>query len=201
MITTPREFMETDNAKKFLNFNDDVSTFEGEVQAGQFYERTIDGKEAYRIIYRPTCIHPAVTFSTECVGYAVDFFEQVFGAPNPLPASNQIWPWNPRACRYFYVFGKLPNLYAGYRFLWQFKSQDSSEGCTGQRQSGNCMVFRSPCSFNDFFGSMLCIYHETSVFGDNISFSADRSAVYRSMVSMLRSIYINSDYFVSAALR
>ena len=93
MITTPREFMETDNAKKFLNFNDDVSTFEGEAQAGQFYERTIDGKEAYRIIYRPTCIHPAVTFSTECVGYAVDFFEQVFGAPNPLPASNQIWPW------------------------------------------------------------------------------------------------------------
>ncbi len=92
MITTPREFMETENAKKFLNFNDDVSTFEGEAQAGQYYERTIDGKDAYRVIYRPTCIHPAVTFSTECVSYAIDFFEQVFGAPSPLPSSDQIWP-------------------------------------------------------------------------------------------------------------
>ena len=93
MITTPREFMQTDGAKRFLNFNEDASTFEGEAQANTFYERTIDGKDAKRIIYRPTCIHPAVTFSSECVGYAIEFFETVFGAPNPLPASNQIWQW------------------------------------------------------------------------------------------------------------
>ena len=85
--------MQTEGAKRFLNFNEDVSTFEGEAQANTFYERTIDGKDAKRIIYRPTCIHPAVTFSSECVGYAVDFFETVFGAPNPLPATDQVWQW------------------------------------------------------------------------------------------------------------
>ena len=93
MLTTPREFMQTEGAKRFLNFNEDVSTFEGEAQANTFYERTIDGKDAKRIIYRPTCIHPAVTFSSECVGYAVEFFETVFGAPNPLPATDQVWQW------------------------------------------------------------------------------------------------------------
>ena len=93
MLTTPREFMQTEGAKKFLNFNDDITSFEGDALANHFYEREIDEKNAYRIIYRPTCIHPAVVFSPTCVEYAVEFFDTVFGAPNPIAASNQIWQW------------------------------------------------------------------------------------------------------------
>ena len=85
--------MQTEGAKKFLNFNDDIASFEGDALANHFYERSIDGKNAYRIIYRPTCIHPAVVFSPTCVGYAVEFFDTVFGTPNPIAASNQIWQW------------------------------------------------------------------------------------------------------------
>ena len=92
MLTTPKQFLETEGAQRFLNFNEDVSTFEGPAEAGKYYTRDFDGKTALRVIYRPTCIHPAVTFSTECVGYAIDFFENTLGASNPLPAQNQLWP-------------------------------------------------------------------------------------------------------------
>lgn len=93
MLTTPREFMETEGAKRFLNFNEELSSFEGDAKANELYHRKVDGKDAYRVIYRPTCIHPMVTFSSLCVGYAVDFFETTLGAPNPIPASNQLWHW------------------------------------------------------------------------------------------------------------
>lgn len=92
MLTTPKQFLETEGAQRFLNFNEDVSTFEGPAEGGKYYTRDFDGKTALRVIYRPTCIHPAVTFSGECVGYAIDFFEQTLGAPNALPAQDQIWP-------------------------------------------------------------------------------------------------------------
>lgn len=91
MLTTPKQFMETEGAKRFLNFNEDASTFAGEAVGGQYYTRDFDGETAYRVIYRPTCIHPAVTFSGECVGYAIDFFETTLGAPNPIASSDQIW--------------------------------------------------------------------------------------------------------------
>lgn len=92
MLTTPKEFMETDGAKKFLNFNEDADAgFTAE--KNQYYTRDFDGQEAVRVIYRPTCIHPAVTFSSECAGYAIDFFETTLGAERPLDASDQIWQW------------------------------------------------------------------------------------------------------------
>lgn len=92
MITTPKQFMETDNAKRFLNFNEDPEA--GFVaKAAKHYTRTFDGKDSLRVIYRPTCIHPAVTISSECAGYAVDFFETTLGAPRPLAPSDQIWQW------------------------------------------------------------------------------------------------------------
>ena len=92
MLTTPKQFMETDGAKKFLNFNEEPDAgFTAE--AAKYYTRNIDGKDAVRVIYRPTCIHPAVTFSAECAGYAIDFFETTLGAPRPLAASGQVWQW------------------------------------------------------------------------------------------------------------
>lgn len=90
MLTNPVAFMETDGAKKFLNFNEDG--FASIAEGGKYYTRDFDGKTAYRVIYRPNMIHPLVAFSTTCVGYAVDFFDTTLGAPKPLPASDQIWP-------------------------------------------------------------------------------------------------------------
>jgi hypothetical protein len=92
-ISLPRDFIKTEQAKQFLNFNDNPTGFNGTPEAAKIYERTISGTKAYRVIYTPKMIHPWVTFSKISVGYAVDFFETVFGAPNPLPNNSQIWQW------------------------------------------------------------------------------------------------------------
>lgn len=90
MLTTPAQFMDTDGAKKFLNFNE--VGFKGKAKANQFYTKNINGTTAHRIIYRPNCIHPIVPYSTECVGYAIDFFDTSLGSPVNINAGNQIWP-------------------------------------------------------------------------------------------------------------
>lgn len=93
MLTPPIQFMQTEGAKKFLNFNQDPSTFQGTPEAGKYYEKTIGGETAYRVIYRPNMVHPAVTFSSACVSYALDYFQKTLGEPTPIPASNQVWQW------------------------------------------------------------------------------------------------------------
>lgn len=146
MLTTPREFMETDAAKKFLNFNDDVSTFEGEAQANQLYTRNIDGKDAYRIIYRPTCIHPAVVFSSSCVSYAIDFFETTLGAPNQIAASSQIWQWktvfNAIGLVGFFLFvASFPICLLNTNFFGTLKVKDKMEAPAIPDRTGKIWFF------------------------------------------------------------
>ncbi|MEG1857991.1 MAG: hypothetical protein RR216_04570, partial [Pseudoflavonifractor sp.] len=90
--SAPKDFIHTEEAKNFLNFNDGSASFSGEPVAGQLYQRTIDGQDAYRVIHTPTMIHPWVPFSAKCVQYGVDFFETTLGAPNPLPSSSLVAP-------------------------------------------------------------------------------------------------------------
>lgn len=85
----PRDFLKSDDAKNFVSFNKGVQAMTQDVQAGQYYENG----DAFRVIYQPNCTHPWVHFSAESVGNGVNFFEKVLGAPNPLPASNQVWQW------------------------------------------------------------------------------------------------------------
>lgn len=91
MLTNPKQFLETEGAKRFLNFNEDG--FEGVAEGGKYYQKDFDGKTAYRVIYRPTVIHPLVTYSPACVSYALDFFELTLGAPRFLESDNQVWQW------------------------------------------------------------------------------------------------------------
>ena len=93
MLTTPKQFLTTDGAKKFLNFNEDPSTFQGPAVGGKYYTKTFSGKESLRVIYRPTCIHPLVPFNTGTVGDGLDFFNKTLGDPAPLSPSSQVWPW------------------------------------------------------------------------------------------------------------
>ncbi len=46
-----------------------------------------------RIIYTPPIIHPWSHFSARSTQCNIDFFQQVFGSPNPIDAANQIWQW------------------------------------------------------------------------------------------------------------
>lgn len=91
MLTNPKQFLETEGAKKFLNFNEDG--FEGVAEGGKYYTKDFDGETAYRVIYRPTVIHPLVTYSPTCVSYALDFFDLTLGSPRSIDSGNQIWLW------------------------------------------------------------------------------------------------------------
>ena len=82
----PRDYLTTDDAKNFVNFNQGAEGM-SDVVAGQYYTQG----DNFRVIYQPGCTHPWVHFSGTCVGYGVQFFEDAFGAPSPLPASSQVW--------------------------------------------------------------------------------------------------------------
>ena len=89
--TVPGEYINTDYAQSFLNFGTDPATGE-KMESSTFYKKNIDGVSASRIIYNPYQIHPWNHVSTECAADGIEFFEETLGAPNPISASNQIWP-------------------------------------------------------------------------------------------------------------
>lgn len=93
LTSVPRDFIGSDQARWFLGFGEDSSAFSGTPEAGKYYTKTIDGVETQRVIYTPNITHAMVPFSKTASSEVVDFFDSVFGAPNPIPSSDQIWPW------------------------------------------------------------------------------------------------------------
>lgn len=93
ILTPPKDYINTDHAQSFLNFGIDPATG-GEVRESyHIYKQDVDGVEASRVIYNPVQIHPWNHFSKTCVTSGIEFFENAFGAPNPIAATNQIWQW------------------------------------------------------------------------------------------------------------
>ncbi len=89
---TPREFINSDDAKSFLSF-EGVAPISGDAVAGNYYTADIDGVEASRVIYTPGFTHPREHFSKTSVAYMLEFFEKAFGEPIEIPATNQVWPF------------------------------------------------------------------------------------------------------------
>lgn len=87
----PREFINSQDADTFLSYQGQ-QPLESAPEAGTYYTATIDGKETARVIYTPAITHPHEHFSTECVGYMIEFFDTALGQPIELDASNQVWP-------------------------------------------------------------------------------------------------------------
>ena len=84
---SPRDFLMTDDAKNFVNFNNGP---EGpDVVSGQYYENG----DAFRVIYQMSSTHPWVHFSKRAVAFGVDFFEKAFGTPITIDKNNQAWQW------------------------------------------------------------------------------------------------------------
>jgi dienelactone hydrolase len=80
----PRDYIDTPNAQSFLNYGSEG----GDVrEADTVYT---DGG-GMRVIYTPAEIHPWAHFSAESVGYAVEFFEEALGAPEPIAPEAQLW--------------------------------------------------------------------------------------------------------------
>lgn len=87
-MIVPREFLKSADAKNFVNFNNGADGMD-DVVAGQYYKQG----DAFRVIYQLNCTHPWVHFSKSAVECGIQFFEDAFGAPNPIKAGDQVWQW------------------------------------------------------------------------------------------------------------
>ena len=85
-------FMNTPDAQSFLHFGENPDGLDTR-QADTMYRQEVDGREAVRVIYRTKNIHAWSHFSATVTAATISFFEEVFGAPNPIASSDQVWQW------------------------------------------------------------------------------------------------------------
>lgn len=90
-VSLPRDYIDSDYAQSFLRFGEDPAGFADDRESGVFYRQRVEGAEALRVIYNPWEIHPWNHFSPGTAAMGIEYWEESFGAPNPIPASNQIW--------------------------------------------------------------------------------------------------------------
>ncbi|MDR1251373.1 MAG: alpha/beta hydrolase [Treponema sp.] len=90
--TVPREFINNSNAQSFLWFGTDPAS-KANREAGTVYRQNVSGSEAMRVIYNPAITHAWSLFSKRSTAATIAFFDEALKAPNPIPASSQIWQW------------------------------------------------------------------------------------------------------------
>ncbi len=64
---------------------------EDTIQVGKLYGDIAAGTA--RKLYQPSMIHPRVHFSTEAIGYAMEWMQATLTGGKQLDPSDQIWPW------------------------------------------------------------------------------------------------------------
>ena len=62
-----------------------------EVELGKYYGSK--EKNSLRVIFNEPVLHPFQPYNFEATRNQLDYFEKVFGAPNPINSNNQIWHW------------------------------------------------------------------------------------------------------------
>ena len=85
----PKDYIYTENAKSFLAFGQEPSTFEGTPEYNRWYTKEIDGKTTYHGIFQSNEIHSWSVVSSQSCGYVIDFLQMVMPAPNPIESSSQ----------------------------------------------------------------------------------------------------------------
>lgn len=90
LVSAPRDYIHTTEAQAFLHFGTDPEGAE-ERDAYTSYTESIDGEESIRRIDNAEEIHPWATFSATAAHDIVVFFDEAFGAPNPIDPGSQTW--------------------------------------------------------------------------------------------------------------
>jgi len=88
-LNAPKDYIYTENAKSFLAFGEDPSTFTETPEYNRFYTKEIDGKTTYHGIFQSNEIHSWSVVSPQSCGYVIDFLDLVMPASNPIPSSDQ----------------------------------------------------------------------------------------------------------------
>ena len=61
------------------------------VELGKYYGSK--EKNSLRVFFNEPVLHPFQPYNFEATSNQLDYFEKVFGAPNPINSYNQIWHW------------------------------------------------------------------------------------------------------------
>ena len=92
MPVSPQQFLSSNEAKSFVSFGQEPSVFkDSEVIPGHTYTTDMNGKQVIRRITKANEIHPKPQGGAGSVAAVVDFFQDVFVAPNYLVGGMQIW--------------------------------------------------------------------------------------------------------------
>jgi hypothetical protein len=91
-VTSPGDFINQGIAQSFLHFGRESAQFERR-DANTIYTETINGKEAFRVIYTPPILHAWGIISARLTSLAICFFQESIPAPNPIAPAHQIWQW------------------------------------------------------------------------------------------------------------
>lgn len=86
-LTSPRDYITTDNAQSFLNHGVDPTTDGQKREANTIY----DDPNGIRVVYTPAQTHPWGTISKQTVADQIDFWQAAFGAPNEIASGSQTW--------------------------------------------------------------------------------------------------------------
>lgn len=92
----PARFLESDNARSFINQAGIGLTEDDVVENWKIYRGNIGGEEHIRAIFQNTEIHPKNHFSQASSAAATTFFYESFGVPagyEYIDPANQIWMW------------------------------------------------------------------------------------------------------------
>ena len=88
-ITAPRDYIGTPNAQSFLHYGVDPTTVSDTRTQDTVYTDGTSG--AMRVVYTPAQTHPWGPFSKTTTTHVLDFFNESFGAPNPIASGSQVW--------------------------------------------------------------------------------------------------------------
>jgi pimeloyl-ACP methyl ester carboxylesterase len=88
-ITAPRDYIGTPNAQSFLHYGVDPTTTSDTRTQDTVYTDGASG--AMRVVYTPAQTHPWGPFSKTTTTHVLDFFNESFGAPNPIASGSQVW--------------------------------------------------------------------------------------------------------------
>ncbi len=87
-----KNYIDSDYAQSFLHFGKDPTGLEKRANDTYYYE-DMEGGRGMRIVYTDGLYmtHGLTTIDPNAIAACISFFEDVFGAPNPISAGNQIW--------------------------------------------------------------------------------------------------------------
>lgn len=107
----PQTFYKSNNARVLINELDQYDLKEGEaVEVDKIYKGTVQGSkdEFIRVLYQPYETHILNHYSLATTSNLVDFFQNSFAAPNPMPAKQLTiqykWALNTIGVVGFYAF-------------------------------------------------------------------------------------------------